>query len=246
MKDYVTAFRAQGLAPGLYYSIYDSTEGIGNDPANVTPAQMQYVTKQITELLTNYGPIPLLIFDGWAWKVGHRAVPYDQIRALVKSLQPDCLMLDNSHLMGPWENDLAGIEEGAEDIINPDNTFPAVQMQNKINASGGNDWFWAPDIGDLMTVDDVGRGSTSRAHRAVLDELPAQLPAQPRRPARRRQSSLSSWARWARPGARTPTARRCRRSRRKSNVRPTIPSARPPPAACPGPTPLTGWTTGTT
>jgi alpha-L-fucosidase len=159
VRAYVDAFRSRGLLPGLYYSVWDTTEGLGGlNGAGVPPVttdQLNYVKTQLTELLTNYGPIPLLIFDGWAWKVGHRAVPYDEIRALVKSLQPNCLMLDNSHLMSPWENDLAGIEEAQGNVfVAPDNTFPAVQMQ-KINAAGGNDWFWAPNIGGLMTVANV-------------------------------------------------------------------------------------------
>ena len=159
VKAYVDAFRSHGLLPGLYYSVWDTTEGVGGPnggavPA-VTPDQLAYVKAQLTELLTNYGPIPLLIFDGWAWKMGHRKVPYDEIRALVKSLQPNCLLLDNSHLTSPWENDLAGVEEAQGNAFVPtDNQFPAVQMQ-KINSAGGNDWFWAPNIGGLMTVGTV-------------------------------------------------------------------------------------------
>lgn len=159
VRAYVDAFRSRGLLPGLYYSVWDTTLGLGglNNEAvpPVTQDQIDYVKAQLTELLTNYGPIPLLVFDGWAWKVGHRQVPYDEIRALVKALQPNCLMLDNSHLMSPWENDLAGIEEAEGNVfVQADNTFPVVQMQ-KINSSGGNDWFWAPDLGGLMTLEDV-------------------------------------------------------------------------------------------
>ena len=156
VRAYVDAFRAHGLLPGLYYSVWDSTHPVGGTSTNenppVTADQLAYVKAQLTELLTSYGPIPLLIFDGWGWKMGHRQVPYQEIRALVKSLQPDCLLLDNSHLMSPWESDLAGIEEAQGNAFVPaDNTFPAVQMQ-KINATGGNDWFWAPNLGNVMTV----------------------------------------------------------------------------------------------
>jgi alpha-L-fucosidase len=159
VREYVDAFRAHNLLPGLYYSVWDSTQMVGgvstSDSTPVTPAQVDYVKAQLTELLTNYGKIPLLIFDGWAWKMSHRQIPYAEIRALVKSLQPDCLMLDNSHLMSPWENDLGGVEEAQGNWFVPaDNTFPVVQMQ-KINAAGGNDWFWAPNVGSLMSVTTV-------------------------------------------------------------------------------------------
>jgi alpha-L-fucosidase len=166
VRAYVDAFRAHGLAPGLYYSIWDATEGLGNKGVNstVTAADMAYIETQLTELLTNYGPIPLLVFDGWSWKMGHRLVDYAEIRRLVKSLQPDCLMLDNTHLDSPWENDLVGVEEAeGNSFIPADNTFPATQMQ-KINASGGNDWFWAPDIGGIMSVAGIVNG-----HLGVLE-----------------------------------------------------------------------------
>src|SRR5271157_4062266 len=32
VREYVDAFRAKGLLPGLYYSIWDNTKGIGNKP----------------------------------------------------------------------------------------------------------------------------------------------------------------------------------------------------------------------
>ena len=81
VRDYVDAFRSRGLLPGLYYSIWDSTQGIGTGP--VTAAQLAYVKAQLTELLTNYGPIPVLVLDGWSWRTGHRTVAYQEIRELV-------------------------------------------------------------------------------------------------------------------------------------------------------------------
>jgi alpha-L-fucosidase len=159
VREYVDAFRAHGLLPGLYYSVWDSTQDVGgistSDNPPVTRDQIDYVKAQLTELLTNYGEVPLLFFDAWAWKVGHRQVPYQEIRALVKSLQPNCLMIDNTHLATTWENDLAGAEEAQGNTFIPaDNTQPAAQYQ-KINMTGGNDWFWAPDVGNLMAVSTI-------------------------------------------------------------------------------------------
>jgi alpha-L-fucosidase len=154
VKEYVDAFRSRGLAPGLYYSIWDSTQGIGNDTKSVTPAQLDYVKQQLTELLTNYGPIPILIMDGWSWKTGHNVVPYDEIRALVKSLQPDCLLTDHTHMSDPWEVDIVNFEEPRGGFAPEGNMYPGNQG-NKINASGGNDWFWAPNIGGLMSLSNI-------------------------------------------------------------------------------------------
>ncbi len=157
VKDYVAAFRAKGLAPGLYYSIFDSTAGVGNAPANITTAQMQYVTKQITELLTNYGPIPILVIDGWSWKMGHNKVAYQTIHDLVKSLQPNCLLTDHTHLVDPWEVDIVNFEEPAGAFAPASNTYAAAQ-ETKINGGGGNDWFWAPNVGNLLSVSTIVDG----------------------------------------------------------------------------------------
>ncbi len=152
VREYVDAFRGRGLLPGLYYSIWDTTADVS--AGHLTPAKLAYVKTQITELLTNYGPIPILVIDGWSWQMGHNAVAHQEIRGLVKSLQPNCLLTDHTHLADPWNVDVVSFEEPKGAWAPPGNTYPGAQGQ-MINATGGNDWFWAPDIGGLMTVADV-------------------------------------------------------------------------------------------
>jgi alpha-L-fucosidase len=152
VRAYVEAFRSRGLLPGLYYSIWDTTAGVASGQIN--SAKLAYIKTQLTELLTNYGPIPVLVMDGWSWQMGHQEVAYQEIRGLVKSLQPDCLLTDHTHLADPWNVDIVSFEEPKGAWAPPGNTYPGAQGQ-KINASGGNDWFWAPDLGGLMTVADV-------------------------------------------------------------------------------------------
>ena len=74
VREYVDAFRSRGLLPGLYYSIWDTTEDVS--AGHLTPAKLAYIKTQLTELLTNYGPIPILIFDGWSVADGPHAVAY--------------------------------------------------------------------------------------------------------------------------------------------------------------------------
>jgi alpha-L-fucosidase len=149
VRAYVDAFRSRGLLPGLYYSIWDNTEGIGNGP--ITDSQLAYVKTQLTELLTSYGKIPILVLDGWSWKMGHRAVAYQEIRELVHTLQPDCLLTDHTHLADPWDVDVVDFEEPSGVFAPSTNVFAALQ-DTKINAMGGNDWFWAPNLGGLLGV----------------------------------------------------------------------------------------------
>jgi len=156
VQEYVTAFRAKGLLPGFYYSIWDSTQ---NNAAGgpLSAAQMTYIKTQLTELLTNYGKIPLLVLDGWAWKMGHRNAPFAEIHDLIKSLQPDILMVDHDGIQGPWDADLVMYEE-PKGVFSPTGNTIAAGQGNKVNSSGGNDWFWAPNLGGLMTASSIVDG----------------------------------------------------------------------------------------
>jgi alpha-L-fucosidase len=156
VQEYVTAFRAKGLQPGLYYSIWDSTQNNGSNGA-LSATQMQYIETQLTELLSNYGKIPLLVLDGWAWKMGHRNAPFAEIHDLIKSLQPEILIVDHDGIQGPWDADLVMYEE-PKGVFSPTGNTIAAAQDNKINGTGGNDWFWAPDVGGLMTASAIVGG----------------------------------------------------------------------------------------
>ena len=152
VRSYVDAFRKHGLLPGLYYSIWDTTQGVA--AGSISTADLDYIKTQLTELLTNYGPIPILVIDGWSWQMGHKAIAYQEIYELVKSLQPNCLVTDHTHVPVPWDVDIVNYEEPKGAWAPAGNTYPS-QQGTKVNNSGGNDWFWAPDIGGLMSVPDI-------------------------------------------------------------------------------------------
>lgn len=152
VQEFVDAFRERGLEPCLYYSIWDSTAGIGNEP--ITDEDMKVIKGQLTEILSNYGKIKMLFIDGWSWKMGHREVPYDEIRALVKKLQPECIMIDNTHLRCLYDNDMVHFEDGSP--CPADNTLPAI-LSNLIYKDSGNGWFWDPRVpnAELMSVKEI-------------------------------------------------------------------------------------------
>ncbi|NQT24508.1 alpha-L-fucosidase [candidate division KSB1 bacterium] len=152
VQEYVDAFRSRGLEPCLYYSIWDNTKGIGN--GDITESDMEFIIDQMTEILSNYGPIKMLFIDGWSWKMGHRKVPYDEIRELVKELQPECLLVDNTHIPCLFNNDLIHYEAGGS--CPPDNTLPAM-LSKLIYTTGGNSWFWDGNIptANLMSVNSI-------------------------------------------------------------------------------------------
>lgn len=84
------ACKKAGLHFGLYFSLIDyRLHPIANSNANpITPDHHAYNKKQITELLTNYGPISEMWFD-----MGSLTVQQSQeIYQLVHRLQPNCMV----------------------------------------------------------------------------------------------------------------------------------------------------------
>jgi len=143
VRQFVNAFRANGLKVMLYYSILDTHHRIR--PNSITPADVKMIKAQITELLTNYGPIEALIIDGWdaPWsRISYDEVPFEEIYHLVKSLQPNCVMMDLNGAKYPAEGlfytDIKTYEMGAGQRVSKDhNTMPALAclpMQKT--------WFW--------------------------------------------------------------------------------------------------------
>ncbi len=111
VKMFVEAFRKAGLKTGFYYSLWDRNyPEYENDPVYAG-----YMRKQITELLTNYGEITSIFFDGlWDKEHPNRMWPYDltekpasaighgerwewqKLYELIHRIQPDCIVLNNS------------------------------------------------------------------------------------------------------------------------------------------------------
>ncbi|MEI9920372.1 MAG: alpha-L-fucosidase [Bacteroidota bacterium] len=145
VKEYADAFRANGLKVMLYYSILDTHHKLRK--GHITPQHIQMVKAQITELLTNYGEITALIIDGWdaPWsRISYDDIPFEEIYLLVKSLQPQCLLMDLNAAKYPAEGlfytDIKSYEQGAGQHISKEaNSLPALSCYPiQVN------WFWKP------------------------------------------------------------------------------------------------------
>ena len=88
----ITAFRKQGIAIGLYFSpddfwwLYQHHITINRHVKGVYPQDipefMDYTKRQLKELLTNYGPIDYMFFDG----------PAEQLTSYTWQLQPNLVI----------------------------------------------------------------------------------------------------------------------------------------------------------
>ena len=98
VKGVSDACRKYGLEFGIYYSLWDRHEP--SYKAEDFSGYQKFMDDQLTELLTNYGDICEIWFDG-----GWDRVPSDwnipHIYELVKKLQPNCAMgVNNSAMRG--------------------------------------------------------------------------------------------------------------------------------------------------
>jgi alpha-L-fucosidase len=143
VREYADAFRARGLKVMLYYSILDTHHKLR--PGWITRAHVEMVKEQLRELLTNYGPVTALVIDGWdaPWsRISYDDVPFEEIYLLVKSLQPDCLVMDLNAAKYPadalYYTDIKSYEQGAgQHISKESNRLPALSCL-PINRN----WFW--------------------------------------------------------------------------------------------------------
>ncbi|MCP5110482.1 MAG: alpha-L-fucosidase [bacterium] len=118
LYDYFRAVRKHGLAGGIYYSPEDFAWLYRNgypvrrrnlDPhPDTDPAYSKFITDQVTELFTNYGPVDMLFIDG------EGRIP---TKKTAWGLQPNCLItrgaiatpeqyVPGQQLPGAWESNL--------------------------------------------------------------------------------------------------------------------------------------------
>ena len=100
----VRACRERGVKLGLYYSLWDRHEPCYDHDAGYA----LYMKRQLAELLTRYGEVVEIWFDG-GWKKGgvdwqdDRRWYWREIYEHIKSIQPDCLVANNGTTRRPGE-----------------------------------------------------------------------------------------------------------------------------------------------
>ena len=119
LKQLADECRKQGIKLGFYYSLLDWTRDdyqwrtgrTGQRSGRTAPSDwrsyVDFMKAQLTELLTDYGDVAVIWFDGhWDQtadenRTNHSAAVdwhYDEIYGLIRKLQPNCLIANNHHL----------------------------------------------------------------------------------------------------------------------------------------------------
>jgi alpha-L-fucosidase len=190
LKELAKECRRQGIRLFLYYSLLDwsredypwqtgrTGKGTGRAGQGDYDHYLNFMKTQLTELLTQYGKIAGIWFDGnWDqtepegsgshaprinWK-------YDEIYDLIHRLQPQCLIGNNHHLAPQdgedfqmFERDLPGQNNSGLSFQQPSNRLPLETCETMNNSWGYNitdrSYKSAKQIVDLL-VNAAGRNA---------------------------------------------------------------------------------------
>ncbi len=148
VREFVDALRAEDLRIGLYCSLSDWHRpdypafadadrpyrfGMQRLPTDEQwERYLAFLHGQVRELLSRYGPIDLLWFDG-GWERTPAQWRGEALRALIRALQPDCLL--NDRLPGQGDFDTP------EQFVPPEAPPRAWETCLTMNES----WGWNPD-----------------------------------------------------------------------------------------------------
>lgn len=166
-RQFVNACHKYGLKVGFYLSPWDQ-----NNPAYGTPAYNTYYMNQLRELLTNYGKITEVWFDGYTgpnapkqvydWDAYYRLVRKLQPKALIAVMGPDIRWVGTESGYGrdtEWDVlpiDLSGLNQN-EIETEPDPIYNIFKPRNYMGRDlGGRDklagaggLFWYPSEADV-------------------------------------------------------------------------------------------------
>ena len=149
VREFVDAFRARGLRIGFYYCFPGdfSRPGVGSVvpegkpdlhglPLEAVGDYVGFIKNQLTELLTDYGPIDLLWID--QYKNKYTYARWQEIRAHIRSLQPRCLVIgNNAHDLKDSDVYSCELPWDPKGMPPEENVVPA-EVCDKISRT----WFW--------------------------------------------------------------------------------------------------------
>lgn len=191
---FVAACRKYGLLPGLYYCSWDNHHTFGSitksnkesEAPFLTDRYLEFQTRQVTELMSNYGQIaevwidiPILLPRAYRHKL------YD----LIASLQPQALIMMNSGIgdwikypvAKAWPSDLVAIERFLPNSNGGHKTWRQIEGKSyylpaEVCDTIGKKWFYQEDDPPRSTAELLGMYLICRARKAnfLLDVPPDQ------------------------------------------------------------------------
>jgi len=166
VREFVDACRKKKIKACLYYclpgdfsrnSLAPDQKDLHGLPPEAEGDFKGFIEKQVTELLTNYGPIDMFWFDQYSNK--YTGKNWLQLKDLVHKLQPNCVVIANNSK--DYNNtDVIGYEYPWLLKKNPENAVPPVgninvsELCDCIDADGR--WFWHTGEIKLQEAEKIG------------------------------------------------------------------------------------------
>lgn len=143
LKEFADALREKGMKLMFHFSILDLHEKIL--PHHIKASDTDFIKAQLKELLTQYGPVTALMIDGWdaPWaRISYDDISFEEIYNYVKSIQPDCLVMDLNGAKYPGDalfySDLKTYEQGAGQHIDNEKAWLPSMACDHLQPT----WFW--------------------------------------------------------------------------------------------------------
>ncbi|HET9274547.1 MAG TPA: alpha-L-fucosidase [Gemmatimonadales bacterium] len=196
VREFVDACRAEGLRPGLYLSPWDRNAPVYGD----SPRYNDFYVDQLTELLTRYGPLAQMWFDGANGEgPGGRRQEYDWPRffGTVRRLQPGAVIFSDAGPDVRWIGNERGVagdpnwstvdpaavpypgvwSDAVRDALQHGDPDGSVWRPGETDTSIRPGWFYHPaEDGKVKTVDELLRihlESVGRNSKLLLNVPPA-------------------------------------------------------------------------
>jgi len=146
VREFLDAFRAEGLKVGLYYSLIDwhhpDYPNVGNHPQRDDKEYgkrtfnwdnyLRYMHGQVEELLTNYGKLDIMWFDysfddysGEKWKAS-------ELVTMIRKYQPD-IIIDNRLSVNEGTSSKQRMLKPIGDFESPEQGIPDAPLTDKYN-----------------------------------------------------------------------------------------------------------------
>jgi len=159
LKELIRSLRKENMQVMFHFSILDTHHKI-RPTLPYTEEKKAMIKEQLRELLTEYGPVNTIMFDGWdaPWgRISYSDISFPEIYSFVKSLQPNCLVMDLNGAKYPqstlFYSDIRCYEQGAGQRISAEtNKLPAMSCY-PIQRT----WFWKEEFpkGEVKDVDKI-------------------------------------------------------------------------------------------
>lgn len=158
--EFVAACRKHGLRIGLYHTLNDwmhrpNAVDALEQPETYYQPFIDYVHGQVHEILTQYGPIDVLWYDGW-WPFDGEKWQAEKLNTMARALQPGILVNGRCGLPGDFDT--------PEGHVRPSQPGRAWEVYLNLNESGGyhrgdHNWKSAKDIAEILRQCAAGQGN---------------------------------------------------------------------------------------